>query len=92
ENKQILDQFWTSWIAFDSGGNRGLVYFTQMLSYRCAIKEVHYSLNGSALDKEIKMPPCDAKDPYAIPSDYQPYFKVKDDVKSMAVQVTYTDG
>ncbi|WP_292313900.1 methyl-accepting chemotaxis protein [Mesorhizobium sp.] len=92
ENKQILDQFWTSWIAFDSGGNRGLVYFTQMLSYRCAIKEVRYSLNGAALDKEIKMPPCDAKDPYAIPSDYQPYFKVKDDVKSMAVQVTYTDG
>ncbi|RWL76417.1 MAG: methyl-accepting chemotaxis protein [Mesorhizobium sp.] len=92
ENKQILDQFWTSWIAFDSGGNHGLVYFTQMLSYRCAIKEVHYSLNGTTLDKEFKMPPCDAKDPYAIPSDYQPYFKVKDDVKSMAVQVTYTDG
>ncbi|MBZ9762560.1 methyl-accepting chemotaxis protein [Mesorhizobium sp. CA8] len=91
-NKQILDQFWTSWIAFDAGGNRGLVYFTQMLSFRCAIKAVHYSLNGTALDKEIKMPPCDAKDPYAIPSDYQPYFKVKDDVKSMAVQVTYTDG
>ncbi|MBZ9991422.1 methyl-accepting chemotaxis protein [Mesorhizobium sp. BH1-1-5] len=91
-NKQILDQFWTSWIAFDSGGNRGLVYFTQMLSYRCAIKAVHYSLNGTTLDKEIKMPPCDAKDPYAIPSDYQPYFKVKGDVTSMAVQVTYTDG
>jgi len=91
-NKQILDQFWTSWIAFDAGGNRGLVYFTQMLSFRCAIKEVHYSLNGTTLDKEIKMPPCDAKDPYAIPADYQPYFKVKDDVKSMAVQVTYTDG
>ncbi|MBZ9881929.1 methyl-accepting chemotaxis protein [Mesorhizobium sp. CA10] len=91
-NKQILDQFWTSWIAFDAGGNRGLVYFTQMLSFRCAIRQVHYSLNGTELDKEIKMPPCDAKDPYAIPSDYQPYFKVKDDVKSMAVQVTYTDG
>ena len=91
-NKQILDQFWTSWIAFDAGGNRGLVYFTQMLSFRCAIKAVHYSLNGTTLDKEIKMPPCDAKDPYAIPSDFQPYFKVKDDVTSMAVQVTYTDG
>ncbi|CDX16529.1 putative methyl-accepting chemotaxis sensory transducer [Mesorhizobium sp. ORS 3324] len=91
-NKQILDQFWTSWIAFDAGGNRGLIYFTQMLSFRCAIKEVHYSLNGTALDKEIKMPPCDAKDPYAIPADYQPYLKVKDDVKSMAVQVTYRDG
>ncbi|RUW86807.1 methyl-accepting chemotaxis protein [Mesorhizobium sp. M7A.F.Ca.US.010.02.1.1] len=91
-NKQILDQFWTSWIAFDASGNHGLVYFTQMLSYRCAIKQVHYSLNGAALDKEIKMPPCDKKDPYAIPYDYQPYFKVADSVKSMSVQVTYTDG
>jgi TolA-binding protein len=90
-NKQILDQFWTSWIAFDASGNHGLVYFTQMLSYRCAIKQVHYSLNGDALDKEIKMPPCDKKDPYAIPYDYQPYFKVADSVKSMSVQVTYTD-
>ncbi|AZV18584.1 methyl-accepting chemotaxis protein [Mesorhizobium sp. M7A.F.Ce.TU.012.03.2.1] len=90
-NKQILDQFWTSWIAFDASGNHGLVYFTQMLSYRCAIKQVHYSLNGAALDKEIEMPPCDKKDPYAIPYDYQPYFKVADSVKSMSVQVTYTD-
>ena len=91
-DKQILDQFWTSWIAFDASGNRGLVYFTQMLSFRCAIKELHYGLNGAAPDKEIKMPPCDKKDPYAIPYDYQPYFKVADNVKSMSVQVTYTDG
>ncbi|WP_181174258.1 methyl-accepting chemotaxis protein [Mesorhizobium sp. B2-3-11] len=91
-NKQILDQFWTSWIAFDASGNHGLVYFTQMLSYRCAIKEVHYSLNGATLDKALPMPPCNAKDPYAIPSDFQPYFKVADSVKSMSVQVTYTDG
>lgn len=91
-NKQILDQFWTSWIAFDASGNRGLVYFSHMLSYRCAIKAVHYGLNGAALDKEIKMPACDPKDPYAIPYDYQPYFKVADSVKSMSVQVTYTDG
>ncbi|MER9336736.1 methyl-accepting chemotaxis protein [Mesorhizobium sp. M0293] len=90
-NKQILDQFWTSWIAFDSGGNHGLVYFTQMLSYRCAIKEVRYSLNGAALDKSLEIPPCDKKDPYAIPYDAKGYFKVADSVKSMSVQVTYTD-
>lgn len=91
-NKQILDQFWTSWIAFDASGNHGLVYFTQMLSYRCAIKEVRYSLNGPALDKSLAMPPCNAKDPYAIPDNYMPYFKVADSVTSMSVQVTYTDG
>jgi hypothetical protein len=38
------------------------------------------------------MPPCDDKDPYAIPADYQPYFKVADSVASMSVQITYADG
>ena len=75
-NKQILDQFWTSWIAFDASGNHGLVYFTQMLSYRCAIKEVRYGFNGGSLEKAIDMPPCNDKDPYAIPDNYLPYFKV----------------
>ncbi|MGE0283572.1 MAG: methyl-accepting chemotaxis protein [Rhizobiaceae bacterium] len=91
-NKQILDQFWTSWIAFDASDNRGLVYFTHMLSYRCAIKEVHYSLNGATLDKKLEMPPCNEKDPYAIPDNFMPFFKVGDDVKSMSVQITYADG
>ncbi len=79
-NKQILDQFWTSWIAFDASGNHGLVYFTQMLSYRCAIKEVRYGFNGGSLEKAIDMPACNEKDPYAIPDNYLPYFKVGDDI------------
>ena len=90
-NKQIMEQFWTSWIAFDASGNVGNVYFTQMLSYRCAIKEVRYSLDGETLDKELKMPPCDPKDPYALPDGFMPFFKVGPTVKSMSVQVTYVD-
>ena len=90
-NKQILDQFWTSWIAFDASGNTGNVYFTHILSYRCSIKGVKYSLNGAALDKAIDMPPCNEKDPYAIPDGYMPFFKVGPEVKSMSVQITYVD-
>ena len=91
-NKQVLDQFWTSWIAFDASGNTGLVYFTQMVSYRCGIKEVRYSLNGDSLDKALDLPACDPEEPYAIPSDYMPYLKIGKDVTSMSVQVTYADG
>lgn len=91
-NKQILDQFWTSWIAFDASGNIGNVYFTQMLSFRCGISQVRYGFNGAAPDKPIDMPPCDEKDPYAIPNGYMPFFKVGKEVTSIAVQVTYTDG
>lgn len=91
-SKQILDQFWNSWIVFDASGNKGLVYYTQILSFRCAVKEVHYSLNGTALDKTLEMPPCNEKDPYALPDGVMPYFKVGKDVTSMAVKITYADG
>ena len=35
--KKILEQFWTSWIAFREY-NGMLVYFTQLVTYRCASK------------------------------------------------------
>ena len=91
-NKQILEQFWTSWIAFDASGNRGLVYFTHMLSYRCAIKEVRYGFNGGPLEKSLDLPACNPADPYGLPDGYLPYFKVGDEITSMSVQVTYADG
>ncbi|HTV68585.1 MAG TPA: methyl-accepting chemotaxis protein [Rhizobiaceae bacterium] len=91
-NKQILDQFWTSWIAFDASGNQGNIYFTHLTSYRCAIKEAKYGLNGGALTETLEMPACNMDDPYALPADFMPYFKVGEDVKSMQVQLTYVDG
>lgn len=91
-NKQILEQFWTSWIAFDASGNRGLVYFSHMLSYRCAIKAVRYGFNGGPLERSLDLPACNPADPYGLPDGYLPYFKVGEDVTSMSVQVTYADG
>ena len=91
-NRQVLDQFWTSWVAFDASGNTGLLYYTQLLSYRCGIKEARYSLNGETLDKTLELPPCNAKDPFALPDNTMPFFKIGEDVKSMAVQLTYVDG
>jgi hypothetical protein len=90
--KQLLDQFWTSWIAFDASGNRGLVYFTQMVSMRCGMKEAKYAFNGGEPDKLLIIPPCDPKNPYAIPEGTVPYLRIGDDVKSLKVQVTYADG
>jgi uncharacterized protein YoxC len=90
--KQLLEQFWTSWIAFDVGGNRGLAYFTQMVSMRCGMMEAKYGFNGAVPDKVLDIPPCDPKNPYAIPDGILPYLKIGNEVKSMKVQVTYADG
>jgi hypothetical protein len=79
-------------VEFDSGGNTGLLYFTQLLSYRCGIKEVRYGMNGAGPDRIFDIPPCDEKDPYAVPHDAKTFLKVGKDVKSVSVQVTYSDG
>jgi len=89
--KKILEQFWTSWIAFREY-NGMLVYFTQLVSYRCAIKEVRYSLSDGPVEKIFKLPPCDPVDPNSVPDGATLYMKVPPKTAYMQVQLTYADG
>ena len=45
------------------------VYFTQLVTYRCAISEVRYRLGDGPVDKLFKLPPCDAADPNGVPEN-----------------------
>lgn len=69
-----------------------LVYFTTLLSYRCAITEVRYGLNGAPPLTRFDLPPCDKKDPYAIPNKAKTYLKLPTSTKSISVQITWRDG
>jgi len=91
EQKKILDQFWTSWIAFREY-NGMLVYFTQLVTYRCAIREVRYGLGDGPVEKIFKLPPCDPADPNGTPENATLYMKVPPKTASMQVQLTYVDG
>ena len=90
EQEKILEQFWTSWIAFREF-NGMLVYFTQLVTYRCAIRQVRYGL-GDQLDKVFKLPPCDPADANSVPESATLYMKVPPKTGSMQVQLTYADG
>jgi hypothetical protein len=91
EQKKILEQFWTSWIAFREW--QGMtVYFTHLVTYRCAIKEVHYGLGVQPVDKIFKLPPCDPADPNSVPEGATLYMKVPAKTQSMQVQLIYADG
>jgi hypothetical protein len=91
EQKKILEQFWTSWIAFREW--QGMtVYFTHLVTYRCAIKEVRYGLADQPVDKVFKLPPCDPADPNSVPEGATLYMKVPPKTGSMQVQLTYADG
>ena len=91
DQRKILDLTATSWLSFREF-NGLLVYYTQLMSFRCAIREARIGIDSAVPDKVLKMPPCDARDPSAIPRDVQPYLKLAPATKSVSVELTYRDG
>jgi hypothetical protein len=91
DQRKILDMTATSWLSFREF-NGLLVYYTHLMSYRCAIREVRVGIDSTVPDKVVKMPPCDPKDPSVIPHDSQPYLKLAPATKSVSVELTYRDG
>jgi hypothetical protein len=91
DQRKILDMTATSWLAFREF-NGLLVYYTHLMSYRCAIREVRVGIDTSVPDKVLKMPPCDPRDPSVIPRDAQPYLKLAPSTQFVSVELTYRDG
>jgi uncharacterized caspase-like protein len=91
DQRKILDMTATSWLSFREF-NGLLVYYTHLMSYRCAIREVRVGIDTAVPDKVLKMPPCDPRDPSAIPYEAQPYLKLAPSTKSVSVELTYRDG
>ena len=58
DQRKILDMTATSWLSFREF-NGLLVYYTHLMSYRCAIREVRVGIDTAVPDKVLKMPPCD---------------------------------
>ncbi len=67
DQRKILDMTATSWLSFREF-NGLLVYYTHLMSYRCAIREARVGIDTAVPDKVLKMPPCDPRDPSAIPA------------------------
>ncbi len=91
DQRKILDLTSTSWLAFREF-NGLLVYYTHLMSYRCAIREMRIGIDSGVPDKVIKLPPCNLKDPVAIPSDAQVSLKLPPATKSVSVELTFQDG
>ena len=89
--RKALEQIWPSWVEFREF-NGLLVYFTSLISYRCAITEVRYGLDGADPLRRYDLPPCDPKNPYNIPEDATVYMKVPEATKSINIRLTWRDG
>jgi hypothetical protein len=91
DQRKILDMTATSWLSFREF-NGLLVYYTHLMSYRCAIRDVRVGIDSAVPDKVLKMPPCDPRDPSAVPHDAQPYLKLAPSTQFVSVELTYRDG
>jgi hypothetical protein len=91
DQRKILDMTATSWLSFREF-NGLLVYYTHLMSYRCAIREVRVGIDSAVPDKVLKMPPCDPRDPSVIPRDALPYLKLAPATQVVSVELTYRDG
>jgi len=90
DQRKILDMTASNWLAF--GGSNGLLYYTHLLSYRCAIREVRLGFDTSVPDQALKLPPCNMHDPIAVPDNASTYMKVPGSVRSVSVELRFRDG
>jgi len=89
--RRALESIWPSWVEFREF-NGLLVYFTTLVSYRCAITEVRYGLDGAEPLRRFDLPPCNPDAPFNIPEDAEIYLKIPERTKSISLRVTWRDG
>lgn len=93
--KQILSITKDSWIAVREYNGQDLLYFTNLLAWRCGVERIRYSVNDGDM-KPLKHEPChkDEAAPNALYSDeIQPYLTYPlGSINTIAVEVRYPDG
>ena len=92
--KQALEMTSGQWIAFRNYDGQQWIYFTQLVSWKCGLNLIRYSINNERLDQEFPLPVCNPQAPFASdPETDQLYLRLPlGTAKTVAVQVVYGDG
>jgi class 3 adenylate cyclase len=90
--REMLERTKTSWIQFGKDSNANLLYYTHLVTFRCAIKEAKLGFDGGEPIRVLPMPPCDPSNPFATPANMLPYIRVGPMNKSAQLIVTFYDG
>ncbi len=94
EVRPILSATRPNWIAVRDYDGRDLLYFTNLLAWRCGLVQIAWSVNGGET-QVLAMEPChtDTSAPNAMTMDsYQPYVELPEQsVQSVHVELVYDD-
>ncbi len=55
------------WVQFRNYGGKQLIYFSALQTLHCRLKEIRYSINSQALDKQFPLVACNPQLPFALP-------------------------
>jgi class 3 adenylate cyclase len=89
--REVLERFPNAWVAFRPD-MPNVLYYTHLMSYRCAIEHAEMGLDEGPLVIGLPLPPCDETNPHAVPADVRPYAHLPKGVRAVSVQLTYADG
>lgn len=95
EVKPILSATKKSWVAVREYDGKDLVYFTNLLAWRCGLDAIFFSVNGGP-EERWKTEPC--YDNEATPNaqkgqDFLPFTSLPlASVDSLSVRIVYDDG
>ena len=88
--KQILDITKNSWLGFRDLDGKVLLYFSHLVSYRCAIDKVDYGLNSEATPNSFALEPCNPRDP--LSTSGRVHIEIPASSRYASVRLTYKDG
>jgi uncharacterized caspase-like protein len=92
EQRKLLEMTAGSWVQLQKFSDDLLLYYTHLVSYRCAIRQVRIGIDSTLPDRPIALPPCDEQNPMAIPKGTRPFLKVPPATAVVSVELTYQDG
>lgn len=96
EVKPILTATRGQWIAIREFDGKDLIYFTNLLAWRCGLTQVAWGINGGAAETVMPMEPCHEGEaqPNALKmEEVLPYAEAPlGSIASVSVAVTFDDG
>ncbi len=96
EVRPILTATQPQWIAVRLWDGQDLLYFANLLAWRCGVKRISYAINGADTLTPLKMEPCHEGEaaPNALKvTDILPYVAFgPNEIETITVEVLYDDG
>jgi len=96
EVKPILTATKPQWVAVREYDGQDLLYFTNLLAWRCGLWEVRYGLNGAPPDTILPIEPCDedtAQPNAMVDTNATLYITAPlGSIESIDIEIDYDDG